>query len=276
MKLLAILLLTLLILLMSNSCQQSSAYALSEDGFQNFIKDYVNKVEPLSTRYNQAQWDAYISGKSELFDLTQKLSLQIDSVHQDNNHFKYLKALKEKMVIHDTLLKRQLTILYNAYLAKQINPELNKQITELSTKLENTFGNFRAEVDGKKLTDNDVTRILKNSTDSEYREKVWRAQKSLGELTAKDIVELAKLRNKAAKELGFENYYKMAMTLSELDPEQVENTFDELSTLSEKPFRKIHLRLKPFFLKDIRLKPVNFVPGIMKICLHRRPRQFLI
>ena len=70
--------------------------------------------------------------------------------------------------------------LFNAYLSKQINPELNKQITELSTKLENTFGNFRTEVDGKKLSDNEVTQILKSSTDSKYREKVWRAQKSLG------------------------------------------------------------------------------------------------
>ena len=145
------------------------------------ITDFENKLEPLSTKSGQTSWDAYITGKQELFELSAKLSLQIDSIYQDKAVFNYLKNLKQKEIIKDALLKRQLDILYKAYLSKQINPELNKQITELATKLENTFGNFRAEADGKQLSDNEVTQILKKNLDSEYREKVWRAQKTLGQ-----------------------------------------------------------------------------------------------
>jgi peptidyl-dipeptidase A len=236
------------------SCQQQVLYETSEAGFKQFINDFEKEIEPLFTKYGQTQWDAYITGKSELFDLSTQLSLQIDSIYQNTAEFNYLKNLKEKDVISNAVLKRQLDILYKSYLSKQINPELNKQITEISTKLQNTFGNFRAEVDGKKLSDNDVTQILKKNTDSQYREKVWRAQKSLGNLVSKDIVDIAKLRNKAAKELGYDNYYLMSMELSELDPNQVENTFDELYTLSEKPFKEIHSQIESIFAKRYKIK----------------------
>jgi len=242
------------VLFLTNACQQKHAYDLSEDGFQTFITDFVERAEPLNTHYNQTQWDAYITGKSELFDLTGKLSLQIDSIYQDKAQYNYLKDLKEKNIVSDAMLKGQLELLYKSYLAKQTNPDLNKQITEFSTKLQNTFGNFRTEVDGKKLSDNEVTQILKSSTDSEYREKVWRAQKSLGDHVAADIITLAKLRNQSARELGYDNYYKMAMDLNELDPNAVEKTFDELYELSEDPFKEIHDQIESIFAKRYNIK----------------------
>ena len=42
--------------------------------------------------------------------------------------------------------------------------------------------------------------------------------KKFGNSAAPDIIEIAKLRNKAAKELGYQNFYLMSMELSELDP----------------------------------------------------------
>lgn len=235
-------------------CEKKIPYELNESGFKQLISDFEKKIEPLGTKYGQTQWDAYITGKSELFDLSTKLSLQIDSIYQDKDTFEYLKTLKQKEVISDPLLKRQLDLLFKSYLSKQINPELNKQITELSTKLQDTFSNFRAEVNGKRLSDNEVTKILKTETNSDYREKVWRAQKSLGNATAPDVVEVAKLRNQAAEELGYKNYYYMAMDLSELDAEQVEKTFDELYELSEEPFKKIHSQIESIFAKRYKIK----------------------
>ena len=235
-------------------------YELSEQGFKQFISDFVVKAEPLNTRYNQTQWDSYITGKAELFDLAARLSLQIDSLYQDSLQYQYLKELNEKNIIADPLLKRQLDILYKSFLGKQINPQLNKQITEQATKLENTFGNFRAEVNGKKLTDNEVTKILKTSTDSKYREEVWRAQKSLGNLSAGDIVDLARLRNQAARELGYDNFYKMQMDLNDLDPDAVEKTFNELYELTEHPFKEIHDQIETIFAKRYKIKKEDIRP----------------
>jgi len=245
---------SILILIVSFGCQQKTPYELNEIGFQKFITDFENKIEPLSTTANQTNWDAFITGKKELFEKSTQLSLQIDSIYQDKVTYNYLKELYNKNVISDPLLKRQFDILYKAYLSKQINPELNKQITELSTKLQDTFGNFRAEVDGKKMSDNEVTQVLKKSTDSAYREKIWRAQKALGNLSAPDIVKIAKLRNQAAQELGYKNYYEMSLELSDLKPADVEKTFDELYELSQEPFKEIHSQIESIFAKRYKIK----------------------
>jgi len=229
------------------ACQQNMPYSLSDEGIKNFITDYEKTVEPLMTSRNQAEWMAYTTGKNEFFDATTKYSLQIDSVHQKNEHFLYLKALKEKGVVVDPMLKRQLDLLYTEYTEGQINPELNKKITELASKIEGIFANFRTTLDGKTYTDNQVTQILKSEKDLKFREQIWRAQKSLGNEVSNLIRTLANLRNEAAQELGYKNYFYMAMNNQELDSEEVSSIFDELYKLTEEPYTVLHNEIETVF-----------------------------
>jgi len=224
-------------------------YSLTEPGLKQFITDYEGAVEPLMAKRNQAEWEAYTSGKQEFFNATTKYSLQIDSIHQNGNHFSYLKKLKEDKIISDPVLKRQLDILHTEFLEGQINPELNKKITELASKIEGIFANFRTTLDGKTYSDNQVTEYLKSEKNLKFREKIWRAQKSLGHEVSQHIKTLAKLRNEAARELGYKNYFYMAMDGRELNPEEVTSIFDELYKLTEKPFNLLHHEIETVFAK---------------------------
>jgi peptidyl-dipeptidase A len=241
-------------------CQTNMPFSLSEEGLQSFITQYEEVVEPLMTRRNQAEWDAYTSGKQEFFDATTKYNLQIDSVHQNNDHFSYLKKLKEEKIITDPILKRQLDILLTEFLEGQINPDLNKEITELASKIEGIFANFRATLEGKTYTDNQVTQILKTEKDLVLREQIWRAQKSLGNEVSEHIKTLAKLRNKAAQGLGYKNYFYMAMDSKELDPQEVSSIFHELYTLTEKPYRVLHSEIENVFAKRHDIKTEDIRP----------------
>ena len=144
------------------ACETHMPYSLSEAGLQDFIVKYEKIVKPLMANRNQAEWDAYTTGKEVFFNATTKYSLQIDSVHQKNENFLYLKKLREDEIIADPLLKRQLDILYAEYLEGQINPDLNRRITELASKIDGLFANFRTTLDGKTYTDNQVTEYLKS------------------------------------------------------------------------------------------------------------------
>lgn len=227
-------------------------YPQSEAGLKEFIAAYEQKLEPLSTAHNLAQWNAYITGKKEYFDKATTLSLRIDSMHQSSEDFRFIKKLREDGKINDPALKRQLDILYTHYLSGQINPELNRQIKEIASGVEGVFANFRTEVDGNILSDNDVTKILKTEKNSAYREKVWRAQKAIGLEVADDIVQLAKLRNEAARQLGYPTYFEMAMDMSELDPDEVTAVFEELDRLTEEPFREVHDEIEQVFSERYR------------------------
>ena len=76
---------------------------------------------------------------------------------------------------------------------------------------------------------------------------MWRAQKSLGDSVGEQIRKLAKLRNQAAHELGYENYFFMAMAMRELDPKMVQSVFSELYNLTEAPYGKLHQEIESIF-----------------------------
>ncbi len=242
------------------SCHTQHPYSLSDKGFQKFLNEYEKTIEPLMTKHNQAQWDAYITGKEEFFKTSTKLSLQIDQIHQNGQDFHYLKELQMAEVLSDPVLIRQLEILYPIFLSKQIDPDLNKQITEIASKIEKIYANFRTVVKDKKYSDNQVTKILQNEKNLKLREAVWRAQKGIGDKVAPDLINLAKLRNQAAKKLGFKNYYYMAMKLRELEPVDVEAVFDELFSLTQEPFDQLHAEIETVFTERYGIKKSDIRP----------------
>ncbi len=245
-----------LVLIPLSSCVEKSV----ETDLKHFIQRYEEKMIPLTAAHGLAQWNAYTTGKQVFFDETTELSLKIDSIHQIPEDFHFLKASRESNTIGDPLLQRQLELLYRAFLAKQIDPELNQQITTLASKVEEVFANFRTEVDGRSLSDNEVTRILKSEKNSQIREKTWRAQKSIGDQVAPDIVRLAKLRNKAATQLGYESYYHMALDIAELSPQMVESIFKELYDLTQAPFDTIYAQIARVFTRRYSITEAQIRP----------------
>ncbi len=94
-------------------------------------------------------------------------------------------------------------------------------------------------IDGRKVTDNEIKQILKDETDSAKRQQAWLASKQVGEAVAGDIIRLVKLRNQAARKLGFNNYHTMALATGEQDVKELDKIFAELYELTNEPFRKV-------------------------------------
>jgi len=144
-----------------------------------------------------AWWDAATTGAPEAYDRSSEVTLQIRKIYSDPTEFAYLKELKESGQIEDPLLARQLTVLYDGYLANQIEPDLLKQIVELSTEIEKNFSTFRGAIDGEKVTDNEIKAILKSETDSARRKKAWLASKQVATAVAdtgeQDVKELDRI-----------------------------------------------------------------------------------
>ncbi len=214
------------------------AYNAKENQLKEFIAAHVAKVKPLDKEANLAWWDAYTTGDPKAYDRNSELTLQIRRIYSDPTEFAFLKELRQSGQVKDPLLARQLTVLYNSYLANQIEPELLKQIVELGTQIEKNFSTFRGTIDGKKVTDNEIKDVLKDETDSAKREQAWLASKQVGAAVADDLVRLVKLRNQAARKLGFDNYHTMAIVTSEQNPTDLDVLFEELDWLTRGPFAR--------------------------------------
>jgi peptidyl-dipeptidase A len=113
----------------------------------------------------------------------------------------------------------------------------------LSTAVESDFAAYRPEVDGRRLSENEVDAILKESTDEDERRRAWTASKEIGGVVAGRIRELARLRNQVARDLGFADYYRMSLSLQELPEVWLFDLLAELDELSAEPFAAWKQRL---------------------------------
>lgn len=228
--------------------------------FKEFLKNYESKVIPLYKESSLAYWNASISGKPEDWAKCEKFQIQLNEIFANKEEFAKLKKIVESNSVNDELLKRQLEVIYNAFLGSQVDTAKLNAMTKMQTEIEKKYGNFRAEFKGKKLSDNDVETFLKTSTNTEELKGVWTAQKKIGSVVAADIIKLVKKRNEVAKELGFNNYHEMSLKLSEQDPAEISKLFDQLDSLTREAFAQQKNEIDEFFTKRYKVKPEELMP----------------
>jgi peptidyl-dipeptidase A len=204
---------------------------------RRFVARHEAAVRPLETESSRRWWEANITGSDEAFHKKEEIETRLNLLLANRETFAELKAIHARPIV-DKLLARQIEVLYLEYLGQQIDPGLIKETAALSNAVEKAYGVFRARVDGKELTENDVRDVLRKSTDSARRQAVWEASKAVGPIIEPNLKKLARLRNQAARQLGYKDFHVMQLALSELDQKQVLKLFDELDALTRGPFHE--------------------------------------
>jgi peptidyl-dipeptidase A len=228
--------------------------------FTQFLKEYENKVIPLSKEVNLVSFQASITGEDSLYKKSEQLQFELSKIFTNKQDFALLKEIKESNTITDPILQRQLDIIYLAYLGRQLDEEKIKKIIEMQTDIEKRYNTFRAIIDGQSYTDNQVEEILQSSTNSKELENAWKASKEVGKNVAEDVLKLVYLRNEAARELGFDNFHTMQLQLSEQDPQEIEKLFDELDNLTRDAFAKVKEEVDRVLSKKYGITPEQMQP----------------
>jgi peptidyl-dipeptidase A len=232
MKRIPIITILLVMLLVLSGCGTIT----KEQQLAKFINSHVSKIEPLTTQANYAYWDASTTGKAEDYDRYKKLQLEIRQIYSNRREFAFLKSLKESGHIRDARLARQLDRLYYSYLPNQIDPALMKRIVDLDAQVTEKYNTFRGTIEGKRVTNSDIYKILTTEKDSHKRELAWRASKQVGDAIVADLIELVKLRNQAVRKLGFDNYHTFSIVTGEQSVEELDRIFQQLYELTNEPF----------------------------------------
>jgi peptidyl-dipeptidase A len=231
-----------------------------ENEFRAFIDQHLKTIEPKLKAFNLASWNANATGDKKYYDEKAALDLEVRTIYSNKKEFEQLKKWKESEEIKDALLQRQLIIIYNKYLINQFDAALMRKIVEKATAIENKFNVFRPLLEGKEVDDNEIVNILKTETNSAKRQKAWEASKEVGIAVAADVIELAKLRNQAAQQLGFKNYYEMSLIASEQSLEEITAIFEELKQLTDEPFGKLKSEIDTKLAKKYGIKAEQMMP----------------
>ncbi len=235
-----------------------------QEKMENTLKEFIAKVEPqvkaLVQEASIASWDASITGKAEDYKKSEEAQLKLVKLFSDTVLFTELKSIKESGLVKDSVLNRQMEVLYPAFLKNQVKQELLEKEVSMRSELEKKYSNFRADLNGKKVSDNEIEQILTSSTNTKDLEAAWKAHKAIGKEVSQDIIALVKVRNQIAKDLGYENYHTMSMIFSEQEPNEILTLFDELDTLTRSAFAGLKNDIDEYFAKRYKLPKEKLMP----------------
>jgi peptidyl-dipeptidase A len=211
------------------------------DEARAFALAYEARVPPVAKELNLAYWEATTTGSSEAFGRAGELELQLRKLHADPQEYARLEAWLAipELADQDPILARQLALIRGDYAPNQIDPELMAQMVALGVEVEEIYSTHRGMIDGEPIDANGIYDILLTSTDAELRREAWEASKQVGPLVAEKLVALVKLRNQAAVQAGYADFYQMRLSLSEQDPATVQALFADMATRSQAPFEAL-------------------------------------
>lgn len=242
---------------------------------KNFLNEVNEQLSILSQRTALSYWNLATQGKAEYGDELEKAELAIRLYLSDRDRFNTVRELLDSEL--DEQEKRQLRLLFNAMLPNQLDKQDLEEVVKREVELESIYANFRGKIDGKEVSNNDISRILVESADTDLRKKAWLAGKEIAREIFPRLIELVKLRNRNAKRLGFDNYYDMMMELQELDTTRVIAMFKELQRKTDDAFVEIKQDIdeslsKKFGVRRDEIQPWHYsdlwfqeVPEIEKI-----------
>ena len=199
-----------------------------ERELSEFIGGFVAEIQPLELKHNEAFWLANTTGEARYEEESARLDAAMRKMFARREPFAMLSRLCDAGALADPLLDRQLTLLHLAHRARQLPPEMIEQQVRLEKSLESRFNQFRATLDGERVSDNRIVDVLRDSDDLGLRRRAWEASKQVGAEVEADLLRLVRLRNDGARQLGFANYYSMSLELDELSERELFELFDEL------------------------------------------------
>ena len=258
MKKITLALTTVLAILLLGSC--TSNQEKMDNRMNAFISGFEAKAIPLYRASALASWNANITGTDQDFAASEKASFDYAKIFTDSFAFAELKEIKESHAMKDSILLRELELLYNGYLGGQIDTALLSAQIKMETEISKKYANFRVTLNGKQVSDNEVEVILKNATDNNELKTAWEGSKLIGPVVAEDVIKLVKHRNTIARKIGFSNYHEMSLKLSGQDPADVTKIFDELDSLTRESFAGLKGEIDAFYAKRYKIKETELRP----------------
>lgn len=227
---------------------------------EKILRHYIErKVKPIRNYYLEsavATWNATVSREEKDYQKLINIDLDFNKSNQSVSNqfspdrfssitqnaftnvedFELLKKLKFSGLITDSLLNRQLNVLYQAFMGPQFEPEKYKELTFNEIKIEQVFSSIKIEIDGKKLGFAMVDSIEKNTHDAAQIKQISDAFRQQGMLLGPDIVRMVKDRNEFAVNFEYPNYYSLTLECKDQTPERIKQLLDEIEIKTREPF----------------------------------------
>lgn len=229
----------------------------------SFVEQVTGQVQPLHRAYAGAYWDAATTGTEAANQRQKEAHARLMSFWADDERFQMAKGLMEGGAASDPIDARAIKRIYLSAAKAQADEATIERLAQLEADIQKVYYNYRARVDDRQLTDNEIDEVLRVSSDPVEVEVVWTASKQVGAMVAEQVRELARVRNSAAKKQGFRDHFDRALRLNEIDEVELLDLFDELAVKTEGLYAGLmselgQVRAARFGLSQGELRPWHF------------------
>ncbi|MGH2449005.1 MAG: M2 family metallopeptidase [Chloroflexota bacterium] len=211
---------------------------MNSSDVQTFVDSFADKMHELSTQHSLAEWDLATTGAEAAQQRTVDLEVRYAALFQSREDFDRVKSWRASADQLPPDLRRCLELLYLAFLTNHADLDLSRKMAELASSMQGAYINFRASFRGHEVSDNVLRDTLRTAEDSETAQHAWEAGKEIGSAVYESAIQLARLRNRAAQESGFENYYPWALATQELDERALLELLETLEHITSEPYRQ--------------------------------------
>lgn len=290
-------LLTILVLVTFVACMTEEQQ--SERILRHYIDTKVGLIRNYSIESSVATWNATVSGNDS--DYQKLIDLDFDftkanknisesfspdrfapfskNVFTNEQDFQMLRKLKYSGLIKDTLLNRQLNVLYQTFMGSQIETDRYKTLIMNEIKLWRGTSVPEAVIRGKTYKSRQIDSIRKNTNDITVLFDIAEVFRHKGQSIAPDILRLVKERNDYASRFGYHDFYHLALESKDQTPEEVGNLLADIELKTRMQFFRAKniidkMLAKRYGISIAGLRPWNynderasylsgkFVPGI--------------
>ncbi len=200
------------------------------------VREAEDAIAPLSEARNLAWWDVNVEANEENERRQAETELAYSNMLADAGLFASIASAREAGA--NGTVGRRLALLHDLMLPHQVEASLRERIVELEAAVGARFSRHRGVVRGEEVDDVAIKRILRDSDDADERREAWEASKTVGAAVAEDVRELARLRNEAARSLGYRDWFALSIEVSELDEAKLLDTLAACDRATADPFAR--------------------------------------
>jgi peptidyl-dipeptidase A len=200
------------------------------------LAEAEGRLAPLSVARNLAWWESQVSATDENEERRTQAELAWSDALADGELLARVNRERERAAGGEE--ERELEILRNLMLPQQVPVELRARLVELESSVDVRFSRHRGAARGVEVDDTEIKRILRQSDDPAERREAWEASKMVGAEVADDVRQLARLRNEAARGLGYRDWFALSLAVDELDEEKLLATLQQADAATAEPFAR--------------------------------------
>ncbi len=231
---------------------------VSHTELETFLSGLEKRVAPVEKAVSEAWWKLSTSGSEEAQRELVAAGNAYDALFADREEYEKIRGWHEdRESLENQLLRRQVEVVYREFAGTQGEKDVLEKIQELEAEANSVYSNHRGTVNGKEVGENEVREILRSSDDDNLRREAWEATKTIGREVEETVRELARLRNRLAREAGYPDHYHRSLDLQEVDAAELAGIMSDLESATDAPFRELKTRF------DSRIKEQFGVESVM-------------